>query len=216
MYQNDYFENKDNNNNYTRKKSKISLERSLSKEKKFNANKLRETLYGENEISNEEDKPIKKESIIKGLTLVFIYFSVIIYSLLYMLTPEKTANLIFEGNLKNTFSNYSVYNGNNDFYKLDTIRIKENIIIMNISRNFRDENNNDTNNNYSIKLFYSNQKLINKIVINNNYISKEIDNGIEIYQYYILNDFPFWLALINDDNGDKLNITTNNLIDFSF
>ena len=132
-----------------------------------------------------------------------------------MLTPEKTANLIFEGNLNSTILNYSAYNSNNAFYKLDSIRIKENIIIMNVSRNFRYDSD-DINNNCLIKLFYSTQKIINKVVISNNYISKEIDNGIKIYQYYKLNDFPFWLALINNDNGDKLNITTNNLINFSF
>ena len=27
--------------------------------------------------------------VIKGISLAFVYFSVIIYSLLYMLTPEK-------------------------------------------------------------------------------------------------------------------------------
>ena len=213
MNQKDYFENKEDNDKRT--KSKISLERSLSKEKKFNSNKLRDNLYNDNEISIEENQSINKDSFIKGFILVFLYFSVIIYSLLYMLTPEKTANLIFEGNLNSTILNYSAYNSNNAFYKLDSIRIKENIIIMNVSRNFRYDSD-DINNNCLIKLFYSTQKIINKVVISNNYISKEIDNGIKIYQYYKLNDFPFWLALINNDNGDKLNITTNNLINFSF
>ena len=213
MNQKDYFENKEDNDKRT--KSKISLERSLSKEKKFNYNKLRDNLYNDNEISIEENLSISKDSFIKGIILVFLYFSVIIYSLLYMLTPEKTANLIFEGNLNSTILNYSAYNSNNAFYKLDSIRIKENIIIMNVSRNFRYDSD-DINNNFLIKLFYSTQKIINKVVISNNYISKEIDNGIKIYQYYKLNDFPFWLALINNDNGDKLNITTNNLINFSF
>ena len=213
MNQKDYFENKEDNDKRT--KSKISLERSLSKEKKFNSNKLRDNLYNDSEISIEENLSINKDSFIKGIILVFLYFSVIIYSLLYMLTPEKTANLIFEGNLNSTILNYSAYNSNNAFYKLDSIRIKENIIIMNVSRNFRYDSD-DINNNCLIKLFYSTQKIINKVVISNNYISKEIDNGIKIYQYYKLNDFPFWLALINDDNGDKLNITINNLINFSF
>ena len=213
MNQKDYFENKEDNDKRT--KSKISLERSLSKEKKFNANKLRDNLYNDSEISIEENLSINKDSFIKGIILVFLYFSVIIYSLLYMLTPEKTANLIFEGNLNSTILNYSAYNSNNAFYKLDSIRIKENIIIMNVSRNFRYDSD-DINNNCLIKLFYSTQKIINKVVISNNYISKEIDNGIKIYQYYKLNDFPFWLALINNNNGDKLNITTNNLINFSF
>ena len=213
MNQKDYFENKEDNDKRT--KSKISLERSLSKEKKFNSNKLRDNLYNDSEISIEENLSINKDSFIKGIILVFLYFSVIIYSLLYMLTPEKTANLIFEGNLNSTILNYSAYNSNNAFYKLDSIRIKENIIIMNVSRNFRYDSD-DINNNCLIKLFYSTQKIINKVVISNNYISKEIDNGIKIYQYYKLNDFPFWLALINNDNGDKLNITTNNLINFSF
>ena len=50
-----------------------------SKEKKFNSNKLREALYSDSEISQEETKSINKDLFIKGLILVFIYFSVIIY-----------------------------------------------------------------------------------------------------------------------------------------
>ena len=39
------------------------------------------------------------------LLITFVFFSVIIYSLLYMLTPEKSVNLIFEGNYNTTFFN---------------------------------------------------------------------------------------------------------------
>ena len=133
-----------------------------------------------------------------------------------MLTPEKDANLFFEGSLNNSFLNYSNLNNNNDFYKLDSLRIKENITIINISRNFLCENNNDINNNLLIKLFYSNQKIINKVVVSNNNISKEFNDDKKIYHYYKLNDFPFWLVLINNDNGNKFNITSNILKNFSF
>ena len=205
-----------NNDNSNRSRSKISSERSLSREKKFNSNKLREALYSDSEISQEEIKSINKDLFIKGLILVFIYFSVIIYSLLYMLTPEKDANLFFEGSLNNSFLNYSNLNNNNDFYKLDSLRIKENLTIINISRNFLYENNNDINNNLLIKLFYSNQKIINKVVVSNNNISKEFNDDKKIYHYYKLNDFPFWLVLINNDNENKFNITSNILKNFSF
>lgn len=133
-----------------------------------------------------------------------------------MLTPEKNANLIFEGNLNSEYLNNSIYNSNNDFYKLDTIRIRKDMIIINISRNFRYENNTDSRNNLLINLFYSNLKNINKVIISNNYISKEISNGMNIYQYYKVNDFPFWLILFNKENDDKINITSEYLNNISF
>ena len=205
------------NNNFLSKEDKIDMERNISKEKLMNNIRLRkESIYTQSEFFQEENPSINKESIISGMILVFIYFSVIIYSLLYMLTPEKNANLIFEGNLNSEYLNNSIYNSNNDFYKLDTIRIRKDMIIINISRNFRYENNTDSRNNLLINLFYSNLKNINKVIISNNYISKEISKGMNIYQYYKVNDFPFWLILFNKENDDKINITSEYLNNISF
>ena len=211
---NNYFLNKESNDNI---KSKIDMERNISKGKLMNNIKSRrDSIYTQSEFLQDENPSTNKESIIKGMILVFIYFSVIIYSLLYMLTPNKTANLIFEGDLNSEYFNNSIYNKNIDFYKLDTIRIREDMIIINISRNFRYENNTDSKNNLLINLIYSNLKNINKIVISNNFISKEINNGINIYQYYKVNDFPFWLILFNKENDAKINITSEYLENISF
>lgn len=210
---NNYFLNKESNDNI---KSKIDMEKNISKEKMNNIKSRKDSIYTQSEFLQEENPSANKESIIKGMILVFIYFSVIIYSLLYMLTPEKTANLIFEGNINSSYLNNSIYNENNDFYKLDTIRIREDMIIINISRNFRYENNTDLRNNILIKLIYSNLKNINTIVISNNYMSKEIDNGMNLYQYYRINDFPFWLILFNKENDAKINITSEYLESISF
>jgi hypothetical protein len=206
--------NKEANENM---KPKIDLERNISKEKLMNNFRSRkESMYTQSEFFQEENPSTNKESIISGMILAFIYFSVIIYSLLYMLTPEKNANLIFEGNLNAEYLNNSIYNSNNDFYKLDAIRIREDMIIINISRNFLYENNTNSRNNLLINLIYSNMKTINKVVISNNYISKEISNGMNIYQYYKVNDFPFWLILFNKENDDKINITSEYLNNISF
>jgi hypothetical protein len=195
----------------------IDMERNISKEKLMNNIRSRKnTIYTQSEFFEEENPLKNKVSTFNGMILVFIYFSVIIYSLLYMLTPEKNANLIFEGNLNSEYLNNSIYNSNNDFYKLDTIRIRKDMIIINISRNFRYENNTDSRNNLLINLFYSNLKNINKVIISNNYISKEISNGMNIYQYYKVNDFPFWLILFNKENDDKINITSEYLNNISF
>jgi hypothetical protein len=205
------------NNNFLSKEDKIDMERNISKEKLMNNIRSRKnTIYTQSEFFEEENPLKSKVSIFNGMILVFIYFSVIIYSLLYMLTPEKNANLIFEGNLNSEYLNNSIYNSNNDFYKLDTIRIRKDMIIINISRNFRYENNTDSRNNLLINLFYSNLKNINKVIISNNYISKEISNGMNIYQYYKVNDFPFWLILFNKENDDKINITSEYLNNISF
>ena len=198
-------------------KPKLDMERNISKEKLMNNIRSRKnTIYTQSEFFEEENPLKNKVSTFNGMILVFIYFSVIIYSLLYMLTPEKNANLIFEGNLNSEYLNNSIYNSNNDFYKLDTIRIRKDMIIINISRNFRYENNTDSRNNLLINLFYSNLKNINKVIISNNYISKEISKGMNIYQYYKVNDFPFWLILFNKENDDKINITSEYLNNISF
>ena len=205
------------NNNFLSKEDKIDMERNISKEKLMNNIRSRKnTIYTQSEFFEEENPLKNKVSTFNGMILVFIYFSVIIYSLLYMLTPEKNANLIFEGNLNSEYLNNSIYNSNNDFYKLDTIRIRKDMIIINISRNFRYENNTDSRNNLLINLFYSNLKNINKVIISNNYISKEISNEMNIYQYYKVNDFPFWLILFNKENDDKINITSEYLNNISF
>jgi hypothetical protein len=205
------------NNNFLSKKDKIDMERNISKEKLMNNIRSRKnTIYTQSEFFEEENPLKNKVSTFNGMILVFIYFSVIIYSLLYMLTPEKNANLIFEGNLNSEYLNNSIYNSNNDFYKVDAIRIREDMIIIDISRNFLYENNTDSRNNLLINLIYSNMKNINKVVISNNYISKEISNGMNIYQYYKINDFPFWLILFNKENDDKINITSEYLNNISF
>ena len=53
-----------------------------------------------------------------------------------MLTPEKSENLIFVGNYDSTLFNDTFYSkiiSENNFFKLDEINIRENLIIMNIS-----------------------------------------------------------------------------------
>ena len=207
-----YLISKDNINNNI---EKTNIEQILSKER--NTKHIKDTSFVKSEFNYGEYSSINKDSFIKGLGLVFIYFSVIIYSLLYMLSPDKTANLIFEGDNNSISFNNSLYNYNNKIYKLDTIKVRQNKTIIKISKNFRYENNNDYKNNMTIELIYSeNQKVINKIVIINNLISKEINNNIKIYHYYKLNDFPFWLVLFNKDNDDKINITSDYLHYFSF
>ena len=47
-----------------------------------------------------------------------------------MLTPEKSTNLIFIGNYDTSLFNYT-------FYKVDDIKIKENLIILNIFFTFK-------------------------------------------------------------------------------
>ena len=211
MNQNNYFEmkeNENNNNNY-----KINQERAISKGNNTNIN----SSYIGSEFAQDNYESINKDSYIKGLGLIFLYFSVIIYSLLYMLTPEKAANLIFEGNLNSSSFNYSIFNESCDIYKLDTIRERINTTILEVSRNFCYNNKNYSKNNLLIKIIYSqNPKIINKVVIINNYISKEIDNGIKIYHYYKIKDFPFCLSFFNKDNEDKMDMNSDYLNDFFF
>ena len=58
-----------------------------------------------------------------------------------MLTPEKSANLIFIGNYDTSSFSYT-------FYKVDHIKIKENLIILNISLNDIIKDNITNNNSY--------------------------------------------------------------------
>ena len=191
-----------NRNNSLERKSNI-------KDKRNNSNVLSEL--------NPEQISINKDSFIQGLTLVFIYFSVIIYSLLYMLAPEKTSNLIFEGNINSSSINFSLYNKNNLFYKLDTFRERENMTILEISKNFRYESVNDTKNDLTIEIIYSpNRTIINKIIIFNKNLSKEINKDLKVYHYYKVNDFPFWITLFNKENEDAMNITSDKLMNISF
>ena len=222
MNRNSYFNEKKENNI-----QKLNNEKLIPKEKLSEDEKIKDNPYNESESSREDYLPVNEDlfkersSVIKGISLAFVFFSVIIYSLLYMLTPEKSANLIFEGNYNTTLFNTTLCkNGKikNIFYKLDSINIKDNMIIMNISLNcIKNIENNNGNNYLILKIIYlDNTKTINNILIMNNIISKEIGNINGIYNDYKLNDFPFWLYLYNKDNKHNIfkNITSDYLINF--
>ncbi len=188
---------------------------------------IKDNPYNESESSREDDLPVKQglfkepQSIIKGISLAFLFFSVIIYSLLYMLTPEKSANLIFVGNFDSSIFNdtfCSKLNIKNNFYKLDEVKFRENLIIMNISLFCLSENTN-TNNYLKIYLTMEGKgKIINKVYMENETISKDIyignnkENIDIIYNDYKINDFPFWLCLYNKENFDMRNITSDYLM----
>ena len=188
---------------------------------------IKDNPYNESESSREDDLPVKQglfkepQSIIKGISLAFVFFSVIIYSLLYMLTPEKSANLIFVGNFDSSIFNdtfCSKLNIKNNFYKLDEVKFRENLIIMNISLFCLSENTN-TNNYLKIYLTMEGKgKIINKVYMENETISKVIyignnkENIDIIYNDYKINDFPFWLCLYNKENFDMRNITSDYLM----
>ena len=188
---------------------------------------IKDNPYNESESSREDDLPVKQglfkepQSIIKGISLAFVFFSVIIYSLLYMLTPEKSANLIFVGNFDSSIFNdtfCSKLNIKNNFYKLDEVKFRENLIIMNISLFCLSEN---TNANNYLKIYLTMEgkgKIINKVYMENETISKDIyignnkENIDIIYNDYKINDFPFWLCLYNKENFDMRNITSDYLM----
>ena len=217
MNRNSYFVEKEENNI-----QKLNNENFIPKED-IQDEELKDNPYNESESSREDYLPINEDlflernSVIKGMSLAFVFFSVIIYSLLYMLAPEKAANLIFEGNYNLTlFDNSICTNGSNfkNFYKLDTMNIKEKMIIMNISLNCHLNNDNDY---LVVKMIYSKQgKIINNILIENSMISKELelDNIKEIYNDYKIHDFPFWICIFNKDNNNKKNISSDYLINF--
>ena len=222
MNRNSYFNEKKENNI-----QKLNSEKFIPKEKILDDEEIKDNPYNESESSREDYLPVNEDlfkernSVIKGISLAFVFFSVIIYSLLYMLTPEKSANLIFEGNYNTTLFNTTLCkNGKikNIFYKLDSINIKDNTIIMNISLNcIKNIENNNGNNYLILKIIYlDNTKTINNILIMNNIISKEIGNINGIYNDYKLNDFPFWLYLYNKHNKHNIlnNITSDYLINF--
>ena len=192
---------------------------------------IKDNPYNESESSREDDLPVKQglfkepQSIIKGISLAFVFFSVIIYSLLYILTPEKSANLIFVGNFDSSIFNdtfCSKLNIKNNFYKLDEVKFRENLIIMNISLFCLSEN---TNANNYLKIYLTMEgkgKIINKVYMENETISKDIYIGYNkenidiIYNDYKINDFPFWLCLYNKENFDMRNITSDYLMNLYF
>ena len=191
----------------------------------FGEEETKNNPYEESENSREDDLPIKEglfnetASIIKGILLAFVFFSVIIYSLLYMLTPEKSANLIFIGKYNSSLFNNSFCseeNLKNNFYILDELKIREKLIIINISLNCLIEK--EINNFLKISIIMDDNK-INKVFVENEKISKDIYIGINnfedaIYNDYKINDFPFWLCLYNKENFDMRNITSEYLINY--
>ena len=217
MNRNSYFVEKEENNI-----QKLNNENFIPKED-LQDEELKDNPYNESESSREDYLPVNEDlfkernSVIKGMSLAFVFFSVIIYSLLYMLAPEKEANLIFEGNNNLTLFDKSIcLNGSKfkNFYKLDTMNIKEKMIIMNISLNCHLNNNNDY---LVVKMIYSKEdNIINNILIENCMISKELelDNIKEIYNDYKIHDFPFWICIFNKDNNNKKNISSDYLINF--
>ena len=217
MNRNSYFVEKEENNI-----QKLNNENFIPKED-IQDEELKDNPYNESESSREDYLPVNEDlfkernSVIKGMSLAFVFFSVIIYSLLYMLAPEKEANLIFEGNNNLTLFDKSIcLNGSKfkNFYKLDTMNIKEKMIIMNISLNCHLNNNNDY---LVVKMIYSKEdKIINNILIENSMISKELelDNIKEIYNDYKIHDFPFWICIFNKHNNNKKNISSDYLINF--
>ena len=217
MNKNSYFVEKDENNI-----QKMVNENFIPKEQ-LQDEELKDNPYNESESSREDYLPINEDlfrernSVIKGMSLAFVFFSVIIYSLLYMLAPEKAANLIFVGNYNLTlFDNSICSNGSKfkNFYKLDTMNIRGKMIIMNISLNCHLNNDNDY---LVVKMIYSKEdKIINNILIENSKMSKEIDldNIKETYNDNKINDFPFWICIFNKDNNNKKNISSDYLINF--
>ena len=180
----------------------------------FIEDEINDNRYNESESSRENDLPIKDglfnetPRVVKGI-LAFVYFSVIIYSLLYMLAPEKSANLIFIGNYDTSSFNYTLY-------KLDDIKIKENLIILNISLNNIIKDNITNSNNYLRIYINLEEKKINKVYINNGIRNKDIylNKNDVIYNDYKINDFPFCLCLFNRENFDMRNITSEFLINY--
>ena len=209
--------------NIQQQNNNLLLQKNLSEDLGEEGSK--ENRYEESENSREDDLPIREglfnetASIIKGILLAFVFFSVIIYSLLYMLTPDKSANLIFIGKYNSSLFNNSLCteeNLKNNFYVLDELKTREKIIILNISLNCLNEN--ETNNYLKINVIMD-ENQINKVYVENESISKDIYIGINnienaIYNDYKINDSPFWLCLYNKENFDMRNITSEYLINY--
>ncbi len=226
MNNNSFFKEKEKEEN---KIQKMNNEKFFPKERISDEEEVKRNPYNESESSREDYLPVNEDlfkersTAIKGISLAFVFFSVLIYSLLYMLTPEKAANLIFEGNFNSSLFNNTlckIGGIGKIFYKLDAMNIRENMIILNISLNCilnkNNNNNKQNNNNLMIKIIYlKDTKIINTVFVMNNFISKEIENIIQIYNQYKINDFPFWLCLFNKDNEKNIkNITSDYLMDF--
>lgn len=219
---NSYFNEKKENNI-----QKMDNEKFIEEPKYPEIEEVKENRFNESDSSREDYLPVNEDlfkernSLIKGISLAFVFFSVIIYSLLYMLAPEKAANLIFEGNYNSTlFNNTLCSNGKigNIFYKLDVLNIREDCVIMNISLNcIVNMKNNERNNYLMIKILYLKEtKIINNILIINDLISKELNINNELYNDFKINDFPFWLCLYNKNNKEnkQKNITSDYLMNF--
>ena len=223
MNNNSFFKEKEKEEN---KIQKMNNEKFFPKERISDEEEVKRNPYNESESSREDYLPVNEDlfkersTAIKGISLAFVFFSVLIYSLLYMLAPEKAANLIFEGNFNSSLFNNTlckIGKIGKIFYKLDAMNIRENMIIFNISLNcILNNNNKDNNNNLIIKMIYSKDtKIINSVLIMNNFISKEINDKIQIYNEFKINDFPFWLCLYNKDNKNNIkNITSDYLMNF--
>ena len=115
--------------------------------------------------------------------------------------------LIFVGNYDSTLFNDTFCSkiiSKNNFFKLDEINIRENLIIMNIS--FHCVNN--INNYLSIYIIIERN---GQIII---YVGIKKVNIDVIYNDYKINDFPFWLCLYNKKNFDMRNITSDYLMSF--
>jgi hypothetical protein len=219
-----YFKEKEQNEEIIIQKR--NSEKLCQKERIFDEEEIKKNPYNESESSREDYLPVNEDlfkersTAIKGISLAFVFFSVLIYSLLYMLAPEKAANLIFEGNFNSSLFNNTlckIGKIGKIFYKLDAMNIRENMIIFNISLNcILNNNNKDNNNNLMIKMIYlKDTKIINSVLIMNNFISKEINDILQIYNEFKINDFPFWLCLYNKDNKNNIkNITSDYLMNF--
>ena len=101
----------------------------------------------------------------------------------------------------------------NILYKLDKINIREDSIIINILLNYiLNIDNNEGKNYLMIKILYlKNMKIINSVLLKNNYISKEIEIFEEIYNDFKINDFPFWLFLYNKNKDNNIENKTKNI-----
>ena len=176
--------------------------------------------YNESEHSREDDLPLnenlfnEKSSVIKGMSLAFVFFSVIIYSLLYMLAPEKSANLIFIGNypLELFNNNYCSHENKTQFYKLDSLRERNNELFMGLSLKCHSD---DISKNLTIKIIFNEEKkIIYDLVVNSDNKEKKFNISYYKFNEYDVNDFPFWLNLYNKESNNFFNLTSNDLINF--
>ena len=93
--------------------------------------------------------------------------------------------------------------------KLDDIKIKENLIILNNSLNNVIKDDVVDSNDYLRICINLEEKKINKVYINNGIRNKDI-----YLNKNDVNDFPFWLCLFNKENFDMRNITSEFLFNY--